>query len=128
MATGDELYPFSTQNGQYVPLDIVKPRALQYFTFTSTFATVVLSSSLNLSMVWASEDCVIDLANTANALTSGTERADWLFIPKGSIVAAVLPTGTVRVRGLVNGGSLMVQGIHKWNTLALPRQVGVKTA
>lgn len=128
MSTEDELYPFSTQNGDSIPLDIIKPRALQYFTFTTTFATVVLSNKLNLAMVWASEDCILDLVNSANALTSGTERDNWLFIPKAAVVACVLPTATVRVRGLSASGSLMVQGIHKWSILALPRQIGVKVS
>lgn len=129
MALADEVYPFATQNGNPVPLDIIKPLSLAYLALTTSFATIVLDATTNLAMIWASEDAVIDLANSANALTSGTVRTSWIFIPKGSVVAASINSGTVRARTLsAASGNLMIQGIQKWSMLALPRQLNIKTS
>lgn len=122
MSLPPELYPFATQEGKAVPLEIIKPIAALKFSFTTTIASLVLPVSLNLSAIFSTEDCFIDLANVITAITSGVTYDNLLFIPKETVVMVMLPTATVKVKGDTAAGDLYIQGIQKWASMHLPRQ------
>ena len=124
----DEIYPLSTQNAGWIPLDVIKPLAITYLVFGTGFSDLVLSANTNLAAIWASEHCLLDLSNTATTIVSGTTYNNWLFIPKDSVVMVTLPTATIKVRGLTASGRLVIQGIQRWSALALPRQINTKTS
>ena len=124
----NELYPFSTQDGQPIPLEIINPLASVYFAHTTTAASLVLSAKFNLSAIFSTEHCIIDLSNTLSSWVSGTTYNDTLFIPKETIVLAVLPTATIKVRSFDTSGNLFIQGVQKWAAMNLPRQFTGKTS
>lgn len=128
MAIADEIYPYSTQNGIPIPLEIIKPLGVVTGAFTSGFSALTLPASCALCSILASEDMIIDFTNSMTTVVAGTFYTNVLYAPKGIIVIASIPTGTVKIKGLTLGGSFVIQALQKWSALSLPRQLGVKTS
>lgn len=128
MALQDEIYPYSTQNGDPIPLDIIKPLAVLPFTFSTAFTSLTIPATYVLSSLLSDQDVIIDFSNSLAGFVSGTSYNNVLFLPAGVITIASIPTGVVKVKGLTAGGSLVIQALQKWSALALPRQLGTKTS
>jgi hypothetical protein len=128
MALADEIYPYSTQSGDPIPLDIIKPLAVLPFTFSTAFTALTIPATYVLSSILSDQDVIIDFSNSLAGFVSGTSYNNVLFLPAGVITVASIPTGTVKVKGLTAGGSLVIQALQKWSALALPRQLSVKTS
>lgn len=128
MALVDEIYPYSTQSGDPIPLDIIKPLGALPFTFSTAFTALTIPAIYTLSSILSEQDVIIDFSNSLTTWVSGTSYANVLFLPAGVITIASIPTGTVKVKGLTAGGSLVIQALQKWSALALPRQLAVKTS
>lgn len=129
MATAPELYPFSTQDGKSIPLEIVSPNGMIVQALTTSWSTVVLTELYNLSVIFSSVDLFLDETNTASGTpTSGTSYAGWIFIPANTAVTLTLPTASIKVRAVAGSGNLYINGIQKWAALALPRQYNTKVS
>lgn len=128
MALQDEIYPYSTQSGEPIPLDIIKPLAVLPYTFSTAFSSLVIPATYALATILSDQDAIIDFSNSLSGFVSGTSYSNVLYLPAGVIVVASIPPGTVKVKGLTTGGSFVMQAIQKWSALALPRQLGTKTS
>ena len=129
MATPAELYPFSTQDGKAIGLDVIKPLGVIYYLLSATFTAVVLPAKYNLSAVYSSVDAYIDLTNTASGSpVSGADNVRWVFIPAATVVILELPTATVRIRGVTGAGNMYITALQKYAALGLPRQFDTKTS
>lgn len=123
-----EIYPFATQDGKDIPLDIILPLAVVTIPVTAVSASLVLAAKFNLSAIFATSHCYMDLTGVGTTPVNGTTYDNWLFIPKETVVIAVLPAATIKVRALGDDGVLIVQGIQKWAALNLPRQFSGKAS
>ena len=123
-----ELYPFATQDGKAVPLEIIQPTAMVMLDITTSYSTLALPDSLNLAAIFASCDCVIDLTGAATTLTSGTLYNSMLFVPASTVVMAKLETVTAKIRAVSDSGVIFIQGVERWAALNLARQFTGKSS
>ena len=123
MSTPSEVYPFATQDGKAIPLDILKPSSLVFYAFTDVAKTdIVIPTTSQVAIFLASEACLLSFEGSLIALTSGIEYTKTLLIPKDVIVASVIQGTFAQIRGLTASGTLYVQLIEKWAGLALDKQ------
>ncbi len=128
MTIPNELYPFSTQDGKAIPLEIVRPLAFVFVALSTSYGSVVLNNKFNLAALFASVDCVMDTTGLETTLVAGTTYNGMLFIPANTVVMAALPTITAKVRSIADDGQLFIQGVQQWSALNLARQFTAKTA
>lgn len=129
MPTPVELYPFSTQDGKNIPLDIVKPLGTILFSMTTSFAACVLPAKYNLSALFSTVAVYIDLTGTAvSAPVSGVDNIGWLYLPANTVLIAELPTITAKIRAVSASGDLYITALQKYAALGLPRQFNTKTS
>lgn len=129
MATPVELYPFATQDGKDIPLDIIKPLGTIMFSMTLSFVNCVLPVKYNLSALFSTSAAYIDLTGTASsAPVSGTDNVGWLYLPANTVLIAELPTITAKIRAVSAAGDLYITALQKYAALGLPRQFNTKTS
>lgn len=127
MSIQQELYPFSTQNSQAIPLDVIDPLAHITNALTTTFANVTIPSDWEICTLYSDVDAYVDMAPGAYGTpVDGTSYADLLFLPSKFVVTARIKPGTIRVRAVIGAGRIQIQHIQKWAALALPRQIAQK--
>lgn len=120
MAAATDLYPFSTAKGDAVPLEIVRPKSLTAFAFAvNTAADITIPAGYTTCWLYATEDCVLRLSatNLPNALVSGTEYADAIFIPANTPISVFLAAGEASLLGLATAGILYINSITQWAAL-----------
>ena len=129
MATNlEEIYPFATQDGKAIPLDILKPSYLLLCAYTeSAVATYTLPEDAQVAMFISAKDCLVSFENDLTSIaTDGTAYAKTLVIPGNTIVSSACSSLTMKVKGIAESGTLYVQLIEKWAGLALDRQYSRK--
>lgn len=124
MTLANEQYPLSTQDGDSIPLDVIRPVGMVFQTFVAgSWTAVTLPAGTDLVTIKADEDCYLDLLGTkTTALAAGTYYASVLYIPKGFVVTAQLAAGAIKVWGIATTGNIYIQLVGRWATLSLPRQ------
>lgn len=119
----DQVYPFSTQDGKAIPLDIIRPSGLLYRNFTE-----LAESSLNIpdgypvAAVIADKPCLVKFAGSIGILAEDIVYSDLLIVPANTITIVSLLSGVGAVKGLTEAGTIYVQLIKKWAGLALDKQ------
>lgn len=122
-----QIYPFSTQDGKAIPLDIVQSKGFLFKSFTLTAASFTVPADKLVGVCFASESCLIRVAQTLpSSLTEDFDYSDTLLLPKGMAVTTVFTPGIYYVRGLDLAGTVYIQFVEKWVGLALERQFGRK--
>ena len=118
------VYPFATQDGQAIPLDILRPSGLVLIAFTdSASVELEVPDDQSVAIFIATSTCAIQFGSVLPApLVGSTLYPDTLLVPAGQAVASVLSPGLCSVLGLSSDGQLFVQFIEKWAGLALDRQ------
>ena len=123
MTTPSELYPFATQDGQSIPLDILKPNGLLIIPFTTASAkSITLPDTAPVAMFISSEACIISFDADISSVPVDTFLSKVLIVPFGSIVSSYIPSLPIQVRGLDSDGTLYIQLIEQWAGLALAAQ------
>jgi len=123
-----ELYPFSTSDGQSIPLDVISPIGLIKKNFTGVgVSTLVVADSFKIASFYSFEGCILQMAGSslANPPVDGSDNADTLLILPDTTVVSAIVAGTWNIVPYVSGvaGVLWVQKIRKWAGLALERQL-----
>ena len=118
-----DIYPFATQDGKAIPLDILSPSYLVRIAFTSAANTAItLPEDTQVAMFLATQAVIVSFDETI-AVTSPTwQQASCLYIPKDGIVSSSVQALTIQIRGVAESGDLWIQTIKKWAGLALDRQ------
>lgn len=82
MAAND-LYPFSTQDGKAVPLEIVKPLSLVTWTTVANTPKAIVIPAGAAAWVYSTKDIVLSFEDTAlpAALVQGIVYPNAIFIP-----------------------------------------------
>ena len=119
-----DVYPFSTQDGKAIPLDILKPAWLFLHGFSPDASTSLTLSDANLIGVFISSESVIISFDAAldSPLVAGMSLPKALYVPKGVIVTSVIPSQQLHARAVDTAGTLYIQLIEKWAGLALAKQ------
>jgi hypothetical protein len=120
-----ELYPFSTQDGKSIPLDIIRPAGLIIQSFTASGNTFLESSTpLDVAVFMASKPCLVGFGEEVpNPAVNGEFYSNSLIIPAGVIITVKCPSSIMYIRGTDEAGTLYVQAIHRWAGLSLPSQL-----
>jgi len=118
-----EVYPFATQDGKAIPLDIIKPSGIITKTFTLAAASFTIPAGYKVGTFLATVGCLVRFGATLpNPLVDATLYEDTLLVPNDTIVTSSILSTTVYVKGLAESGTLYVQLIEKWIGLALDKQ------
>lgn len=127
MGTPAGVYPFSTQDGKAIPLDIIKPTGVLRKTFTSAGDDMlVVPDGTEVATIHADADCVVGFDGSVGVLVDGVVLPNSLYVPAGSIITVALDSGPIAVRGISGSGTLTLQTIDKWAGLALSLQYNRK--
>lgn len=129
MADLDKVYPFSTADGQAIPVDIVRPHGVIKKSFLSSGATAAMSvpDTIDVFSVVATEDCLIKFAASsasASALSDGVLATDMMFIPADilTVVSPPLDKKSFSLRGDSANGTAVIQFFETWKGLSLQSQ------
>lgn len=119
-----QLYPFSTADSESIPLEIIRPTGVITVKFTSGGEVPIsFGDTMQLAAFYSPEGCFLQFGDTLIApVLSGAHYEDTLFVPPGVIITSVIVKKSARAISYIGGGSLIVQGIYKWASLALPIQ------
>jgi hypothetical protein len=125
-----ELYPFSTEDNNAIPLEVIRPvSSIKAAIVASGTSSVTIPVGWKVAMIYASVGCFIEFNATTlpNPLVTNTPYADTLFIPAGSIITSTVLEGDATIVTAEGyAGFIVVQQIQKWAGIALPRQLGIK--
>lgn len=122
-----EVYPFATQDGKAIPLDIIKPAGLILQAFTPlAVASFIIPAGYKVGTMLASKACIVRFGQTIPALVDGTFYEDMLLIPNDTIITVSFDPTTLYVEGLTESGTFYLQLIERWAGLALDKQFSKK--
>lgn len=113
-----ELYPLSTQDGQAIPFDIVKPSSLVFWTLVAdTQKNATIPAGFVTGFFFCTTDCVFRNADvTLVGMAEATEYADAIFIPSNTVVSVTLTPGASKIMPLGNG-TLYLSKVQQWAAL-----------
>ena len=121
MTAPTQLYPFATQDGKAIPLDIIGPAAL---VVLANAESITLPAGYEVAAFHAvNNDAVVSFteAPPGGGLVNGALYQNMLYVPRNGIVIAKLASLTLYVAAATDA-LLYVQLLEKWSGLALPTQ------
>ena len=122
MSATSQLYPFSTEDGKSIPLEVIRP--LGAFVLSVTDEATFTTGPYELVSIRCSKDAVL-VFNSATSIAEGVDLENALVLPAETIVTAVIPVNTSSKIKIMEEGSakLYIQHIQKWAGLGLNRQM-----
>ena len=121
--TPEGVYPFSTQEGTAIPLDVIEGIGVLPVAFTAGASVAfTIPEGEVVGAITASEACVIAFGLSIGTITDNTLIDDALFIPRDATMTCALTPGLAYVRGFNTSGTIIVQFIRKWAAINLNRQ------
>jgi hypothetical protein len=118
-AVSDSVYPLSTPEGQSIPMDVMEPLSLAYFTFVAaTSKNITIPASYSLVTLYATKDCVLRFGATPipNVLVDGAEYTNAMYIPAQTLITAKIPSGAASVVS-TSSGLLAITSLENWKML-----------
>lgn len=122
-----QAYPFSTREGDAIPLEIIRPRSLVQFTMPAgTPVSVTIPQAYGSCYVYSTKDCILQFATTAlpAALVSGTEYFNAMIIPANTLLNMMATPGAAQLL-CPSGGVLTVVSIDQWAVLKQQNQLSI---
>ena len=128
ISTPQEVYPFASQDGMAIPLDIIKPSCLVIKSFSPSSSSFTIPENYKVCTLIASTACLLRFGEDfPTPLVDATLYENTLLVPQDTVVTASLLPETIYVRSLGEDiGTLYIQLIEKWAGLALDRQYARK--
>lgn len=125
MATtaNNQLYPFSTEDGKPIPLDIIRPVGVTVMSFTDS-ADITLPASYEVVCVRSSVDAIWCF-EPATVIADNTPLPSAVALFAGVIANVAIPVATasrITVRG-GGVGEVWIQAMQRWVALGLNRQL-----
>lgn len=113
------IYPLSTQDGQDIPLDVVKPLSLIFYNLAvNADKTINVPVGAKIAYIYSRVDCLIRFKVGAfPALVQGTVYDDTIFIPAGIPITVVVTPGEGHVIGFATG-TIYFSYIEQWAALS----------
>lgn len=118
----EQVYPFATQDGKSIPLDIIRPSGLLFKSFTTTPAEITIPEGYPVAAIIADKACLIKFNGSISGFVENTVYTDLLLVPAETIVIVSILSGIGSVRGITETGTVYIQLIEKWAGLALDKQ------
>lgn len=112
----NQLYPFSTKEGEIIPLDIIRPSgALKKAipTGTGTTAETLGTAATPIVILRSDVNCFVCFGNIA-VVPGSTIVANTVYIAAGETVVCAPGSTTYSVIGDGATGTLIVQLIEQW--------------
>ena len=120
-----EIYPLATQNGQAIPLDIVKPVKMTKLAVASdSLASITFASDHEIAFLYSDVDVVLSFTGESFTLplANGTEYNDAIFVPAYTLMTVEVLAGAGKAVSLAGSGYLIIQFVEKWAALAIPNR------
>lgn len=118
-----QVYPFATQDGKPIPLDIIRPAGLIQIAFNnSSSVNFTLTNTYTEGIILATSACLVRQGTDIPSIIDGTFYQDMFLVYTDTLITVSLLPGTIYVKGLSGSGTLYLQLIEKWAGLALPKQ------
>ena len=115
-------YPLSTADGQAIPNDTIRPKALYKIALTtSATSELTLTAGYKTVVLYSDIDCYVKFGGTAS-VPSTTPVTDELFLPAGTIMTVSPEQMKVSAVALTGTGSLFVTLVATWSALSLELQ------
>ena len=115
-------YPLSTADGQAIPNDTIRPKALYKIALTtSATSELTLTAGYKTAVLYSDIDCYVKFGGTAS-VPSTTPVTDELFLPAGTIMTVSPEQMKVSAVALTGTGSLFVTLVATWSALSLELQ------
>lgn len=137
MADVDALYPFATNDGKAIPLDVIRPYGVVRKSFTNDTATTALDipATIQVIAMLSNKDCLVQFATSsaaATAFSDGVLKVDAVFIP-ADILTVLVPPVDKRSYSIIGAftpidgddleGQLVIQMLQKWAGLSALAQI-----
>lgn len=112
-------YPLATQDGQAVPLEIVKAANFLFAVLVANVnKPVTIPAGLVTAYVLSTVNCVLKNASAAfTALAADTNYPDAMFIPSDHLTTLQLTPGVINIWPLASG-TIYITGIEQWAALS----------
>ena len=115
-------YPLSTADGQAIPNDTIRPKALYKIALTtSATSELTLTAGYKTVVLYSDVDCYVKFGGTAS-VPSTTPVTDELFLPAGTIMTVSPEQMKISAVALTGTGSLFVTLVATWSALSLELQ------
>lgn len=123
-----QIYPFSSEKGDAIPLDIMEPLAsIAVQLAVNAAASLTIPSTYKLVAIYSAIDVFVDFTDAQTyPVTLNTSVNQMLFVPAQSVMTIKLPdTGAVKLipANANEGGLVVFTDIRKWAAIALERQL-----
>lgn len=130
MADMDGLYPFGTNNGEAIPLDVVCPRGILLIEFEDGISSdsFLIPEDIYALTVMANQPCSVQFAEAdavASRVTSGSFKEDALFVVPDihMVVAPPAFKRSIAVVGEDASGTVVFQFLRKWSGMMSRAQI-----
>lgn len=112
-------YPLATQDGQAVPLEIVKAASFLFAVLVNGVnKQLTIPAGIVTAYVMSTVNCVLKNASAPfTALAADTVYADSMFIPADHLTTIQLTPGTINIWPL-GAGTIYITGIEQWAALS----------
>jgi len=118
-----QVYPFATQDGKPIPLDIIRPAGLIKIDFGNiSNVNFTLADTYTEGIILATAACIVRQGSTIPSIADGTFYQDMFLVYTNTLITVSLLAGPIYVKGLTDSGTLYLQLVEKWAGLALPKQ------
>jgi hypothetical protein len=114
------VYPLSTPEGQSIPMDVMEPLSMSYYTFVAnTSKNIVIPAAYSMVALYATKDCILKFGGTAlpNTLVDGAEYVNALYIPAQTIITSLIPSSGAASVVSVSAGILTITALENWKML-----------
>lgn len=130
MADIPKRYPMSTQDGQAIPLDILRPHSLLSLTIATGISSAAIQIPTNVEVFSLLSECDAILqfgaSNVvATDLTTGVLKNDAIYIPKDMVIFLSPPIDVTHfaiIPRLTQSGVAIIQFLESWNSLSTKPQ------
>lgn len=126
MAATPKRYPLSTPDGQFIPLEVVKPLSLIPLTFTATaFKTIALDAvqADQILILHSTVDCYVSLIPAPVAPVVDTVSPGLMFLPALTKTTIVSNSTSLSVLGVSVSGTCYVNINQTWEALISEEQL-----
>jgi hypothetical protein len=107
-------YPFSTFDGQVIPLDIIRPAGCFVLPFDAVIglSPIDLGVEIPILVLEATQDCFVSFGRVAEI--PAIFSLDTIFLKKGKSLTVAPKATTISVIGWIASGDLIVQLVEQW--------------
>lgn len=117
-------YPLSTASGDAIPLDVVRPLGFVSIAFItgSDTATLTLPDDTSIISCITDQDCIIGFGVAPGAVSDRVVKDSVSLVSKVMHIAIAPISLDIRVRGISQAGTLLINIFDSWEALFLNNQ------